>query len=139
MKDGFIKVKAVSPKLEVGNIAFNKGEIIKEIKKAESESIKILVTPELSLCGATAGEMSSNGVILNACEKEIENIKFATKDTDILVFIGAPISYKGCVYSCAIAIKSGEILGVVPKIGKMPFLKAYVKIGEEKYPFKDFY
>lgn len=134
MKDGFIKVKAVSPKLEVGNIAFNKGEIIKEIKKAEGQGIKILVTPELSLCGATTFDMASNGVILNACEKEIENIKFATKDTDILVFIGAPISYKGCVYSCAIAIKSGEILGVVPKIGKMPFLKDYVKIGEEKYP-----
>ena len=134
MKNGFIKVKAVSPKLEVGNVAFNKGEIIKEIKKAEGEGVKILVTPELSICGATVGALSSNGVILNACEKEIENIKYATKDSDILVFVGAPLCYKGNVYSCAVAIKGGEIWGVVPRIGKMPFLKDYVKIGEEKYP-----
>ena len=134
MKDGFIKVKAVSPKLEVGNIAFNKGEILKEIKNAESEGVKILVTPELSLCGITAYDMASSGVILNACEKEIENIRCATKDTDILVFVGAPLAYKGNAYSCIIAIKSGEILGVVPKIGKMPFLKDYVKIGDSRYP-----
>ena len=134
MKDGFIKVKAVSPKIEVGNVAYNKSEIIKEIKKAVSEGVKILVLPELSLSGVTADEMAKNSVILNACEKELINIKFATQDSDILVFVGSPLSYKGNVYSCAIAIKSGEILGVVPKIGKMPFLKDYIKIGDEKYP-----
>ncbi len=134
MKDGFIKVKAISPKLEVGNVAYNKEEIIKEIKKASTQGVKILVTPELSLCGVTSGDMISNGVILNACEKELLNIKFATKDSDMLVFVGAPLTYKGNVYSCAVAIKSGEILGVVPRIGKMPFLKDYIKIGDEKYP-----
>ena len=134
MKDGFIKVKAVSPKIEVGNVAFNKSEIINEIKKAEGEGVKILVTPELCLIGVTATQMASNGVILNACEKELSNIKFATKDSDVLVFVGAPLSYKGAVYSCAVAIKSGEILGVVPKIGKMPFFKDYVTIDGEKYP-----
>ncbi|MBQ8545589.1 MAG: NAD(+) synthase [Clostridia bacterium] len=134
MKDGFIKVKAVSPKLEVGNIAYNKSEIIKEIKKAEGEGVKILVLPELSLCGVTTGEMTNDNVILNACEKELINIKFATQGGDILVFVGTPLSYKGNIYSCAVAIKSGEILGVVPKMGKMPFLKDYIKIGEEKYP-----
>jgi hypothetical protein len=41
MKDGFIKVKAVSPLIEVGNVAFNKGEIVKEIKNAESEELKV--------------------------------------------------------------------------------------------------
>ena len=134
MKDGFIKVKAISPRLEVGNVSFNKEEIIKEIKKAEGEGVKILVTPELSLCGYTSGNMAENGVILNACEKALINIKFATKDSDILVFVGAPLSYKGNAYSCTVAIKSGEILGVVPKLGKMPFLKDYIKIGDEKYP-----
>ena len=134
MKDGFVKVKAVSPCLEVGNVAFNKKEIVKEIKRAESEGVKILVFPELTLTGATAGDMISSGVILKACEKELVNIKFATQGGDILVFVGAPIQYNGATYSCVVAIKSGEILGVVPKIGKMPFLKDFVKIGDKKYP-----
>ncbi len=134
MKDGFIKVKAVSPKIEVGNVAHNKSEIIKEIKKATDEGVKILVTPELCLTGVTAGDMAKDGVILNASEKELDNIKFATKDSDILVFVGAPLSYKGTAYSCAVAIKSGEILAVIPRLGKMPFLKDYIKIGEGKYP-----
>ena len=134
MKDGFIKVKAVSPRLEVGNVAFNKKEIIKEIKRAESEGVKILVFPELSLTGASVGDMASSGVILKACENELVNIKFATQGGDILVFVGAPIQYNGATYSCVVAIKSGEILGVVPKIGKMPFLRDFVKIGDKKYP-----
>ncbi len=134
MKDGFIKVKALSPRLEVGNVAFNKQEIIKEIKQAEGEGVKILVLPELSLTGATAYDMATSKVILKACENELLNIKFATQGGDILVFVGAPLLYNGAVYSCAVAIKSGEILGVVPKIGKMPFLKDYIKIGDEKYP-----
>ena len=134
MKDGFIKVKAVSPLLEVGNVAFNKTEIVKEIKKAQGEGVKILVMPELGLCGVTAGGLSASSVIVSACEKELINIKFATQGTDILVFVGAPILYNNSVYSCTVAIKSGEILGVVPKIGKMPFLKDLVKIGDSKYP-----
>ena len=134
MKDGFIKVKAVSPRLEVGNIAFNKQEIIKEIKRAEGEGVKILVLPELSLVGSSAGDMASSNVILKACENELINIKFATQGGDILVFVGAPLTYNGTVYSCAVAIKSGEILGVVPKIGKMPLLKDFIKIGDKKYP-----
>ncbi len=134
MKDGFIKVKAVSPRTEVGNVAYNKGEIVKEIKRASEEGVKILVTPELSLVGASAGDMAFSGVIVSACEKALANIKFATQGSDILVFVGAPILYKNNVYSCSVAIKSGEILGVIPKIGKMPFLKDFVKIGEDRCP-----
>ena len=134
MKDGFIKVKAVSPRMEVGNVSFNKQEIVKEIKKAEGEGVKILVFPELSLTGVCCGDMLQSGVILKACENELVNIKFATQGGDILVFVGAPLSYNGTTYSCAVAIKSGEILGVVPKIGKMPLLKDFIKIGDKKYP-----
>lgn len=134
MKDGFIKVKAVSPKLEVGNVSFNKAEIIKEIKKAQGEEVKILLFPELSLTSATSGDMAKDKVIVGASEKALINIKCATNDSDILVVVGAPLSYNGTVYSCAVAIKSGKILGVVPRIGKMPFLKDYIKIGEDKCP-----
>ena len=109
MKDGFIKVKAVSPLLEVGNVAFNKTEIVKEIKKAQGEGVKILVMPELGLCGVTTGGLSASSVIVSACEKELINIKFATQGTDILVFVGAPILFNNSVYSCTVAIKSGEI------------------------------
>lgn len=135
MKDGYIKVKAASPKLTVGDVSFNKEEIVREIKKAISEDVKILVLPELSLTGKSAGEQAFSGVILNASEKALENIKFATQGSDILIFVGAPLQYKGANYSCAVAIKSGEILGVVPKMGKMPYFKDFIKIGNEKYPF----
>ena len=135
MKDGYIKVKAVSPRLEVGGVSFNKEEIVKEIKVAIGEGVKILVFPELTLTGVSAGEMAYSGVILNACEKALLNIKFATQGSDILVFVGAPLRYKDNNYSCAVAIKSGEILGVVPKLGKLPFFKDFINIGDEKYPF----
>ena len=43
MKDGFIKVAAISPKMKVADVAFNTTEICEKIDEAAKEKAKIVV------------------------------------------------------------------------------------------------
>ena len=56
MKNGFVKIAAATPRVFVGNARKNADEIIRIIKKADSEGVKVLTFPELSLTGATSGD-----------------------------------------------------------------------------------
>ena len=51
MKQGFVKVAAVTPKIVVADTKENTALICAEIKKAEKEGAKIIVLPELCITG----------------------------------------------------------------------------------------
>ena len=57
MKDGFIKVAAVTPDIEVGNTAYNTEQIIQCMEHAETECAKVLVFPELCIPGYTCNDL----------------------------------------------------------------------------------
>lgn len=56
-KLGYVRVGAIVPKIEIGNIEKNRKEIQKQLKKAEENEISIAVTPELSLTGYTCQDL----------------------------------------------------------------------------------
>ncbi len=115
MKDGFIKVAAAGFKVRPGDIRHNGELIIDRVKEASAQGIKILVFPELSLTGCTLGDMYRQDIILRNSEKMITRILQSTSCTDVLFVFGAPLRIDGSVYDCAMVMKSGEILGCVPK------------------------
>ena len=47
MKDGYIRVSAATPKVQVADVEYNKGEILRLIKEAHKEGTELLVFPEL--------------------------------------------------------------------------------------------
>ena len=49
MRQGFVKVAAVTPKIVVADTKENTALICAEIKKAEKEGAKIIVLPELCI------------------------------------------------------------------------------------------
>ena len=111
MKDGFIKVKAISPEITAGDVSGNAKKIIEAIDTAERMGVKILVTPALCLCGYSAYDLIAHSTILNACKKSIEDIQSFTKGKDVLCVIGAPLRVGSRVLSGAFALKGGQILG----------------------------
>ena len=112
MKDGFIKVKAISPEILAGDVNGNAKKLREAIEQAERMGVKILVTPELCLCGYSAYDLIAGNTILSACKRALEEIKACTQGKDVLCFIGAPVQVGTKIYSCAVAIKGGEILGI---------------------------
>lgn len=116
MKDGFIKVAACSPEIKVGQPIQNAGIIIGEIKKLKEESDpKIVVFPELILCGKTCGDLISFGELTGRCEKALGTILSATQDDETVYVIGMPVVIGGKAESCAAVISGGEICGIAVK------------------------
>ena len=115
MRDGFIKVAAASPSLKVGNPSFNKDRIIKLMNEAEAKGVKILVFPELSITGYTAGDLFFQSALLESASEALLEIAEASAALDVLSFVGYPLRYNGKLYNTAAAVKGGRILAFVAK------------------------
>ena len=115
MKDGFIRVGCANFEVQLGQVQKNAENIINDVKKADQQKIKVLVFPELCLTGYTIEDLFYQKRILNEVNQQLQNILEQTKDIDLFFVIGCPLIYKNKLYNCAIAIKQGHILGIVPK------------------------
>ena len=57
MRDGFIKVAAVTPKVRVADTVYNAKKICEGIRGAAEQGAKVIVLPELSVTGYTCGDL----------------------------------------------------------------------------------
>lgn len=115
MKDGFIKVSAVTPKITVADPAGNADIIIKEIKESSGSHSKVIVLPELCISGYECRDLFWQEFLLNKCIDALFKIREETKDIDAIIFVGLPLEYNGKLFNVAAALCKGEILGFVPK------------------------
>lgn len=115
MRYGYVKVCAATPKIRVADVAYNTQNIINCIKESAENGSQLTVFPELCVCGYTCGDLFNQPALITACENAVAEIAKATEGIKTLVFVGAPITYDGRLYNCAVAISDGNILGIVPK------------------------
>ena len=115
MKHGFIRVGAFTPEIKVADVKYNAERIKEGIEKAYKSGVEVLVFPELTITGYTCADLFYSDVLLNAAKKELIEIAGFTREKEMLVFVGLPISKDGLIYNVAAAINKGEILGLIPK------------------------
>lgn len=115
MKDGFIKVAAITTDVRVADISFNADRIIEAIEKEHKEGSKIAVFPELCLSAYTCNDLFFQDIMREEVERELQRILNHTLEKDILCFIGLPFYYGAKLYNVAACIKEGEILALIPK------------------------
>lgn len=115
MKDGFIKVAAVTPDIEVGNTAYNTEQIIQCIELAGKEDVRLLVFPELCISGYTCNDLFLQNILLEGCLEGLEQIRSASRTHDMLIVVGLPFLFHARLYNIAAVIYQGEVLGLVPK------------------------
>lgn len=112
---GFVKCAIATFNGKIGNPAENAAKIKAQILAAEERNAKILVLPELCLTGYTCQDLFGTTHLMEECMVQINQIRKFTLTKSILVLIGAPLNINDDLCNCAIAIKHGRILGVVPK------------------------
>ena len=110
MRQGFIKVAALTPKVTVADTQANRKEICRLMDEAEAKGAKILVFPELCITGYTCGDL-----FYREAKKELLAIAKYTQRKDYLAFVGLPLEYNGKLYNVAAAVTQGKVLGLVPK------------------------
>ncbi len=126
---GHIRLAAGVPAVSVADVDFNVDSIVGIIEAAEAQHADILVLPELCITGYTCGDLFGQQALLDAAENAILRIAKVTENFNIFFVIGAPIRISGSLFNCAVAIRHGEILGIVPK----SFIPNYGEFYEKRW------
>ena len=113
---GFFRTAAATPRVRVADVRHNTSEICRLIAEASGHEASLIVFPELSLTGATCGDLFRQSHLVKSAEEGIKEIAGFCRDQSVTVIVGAPVPYHGKLLDCAIVIKEGVIHGIVPKI-----------------------
>jgi NAD+ synthase (glutamine-hydrolysing) len=129
MKDGYIKVAAVTPKVKVADCPYNTNLMIEEMKDADKKGVQVLVFSELTISSYTCGDLFLHQPLLRDAKKGLLDIKEASKGSQMIVVAGVPYVVDQKLYNCAAVIQNGSILGMVPKT----FLPNYAEFYEARH------
>ena len=116
MRDGFVKVAALTPEVRVADVSFNVEHCVSAVRDSvERDGAKLIVLPELCLTGYTCEDLFWQDALLDAAQQGLFDVAEQTADLDALVFVGVPWRVNGKLYNCAAAVCAGEILALIPK------------------------
>ncbi|MBQ5318643.1 MAG: NAD(+) synthase [Oscillospiraceae bacterium] len=115
MKDGFLRVAAVTPDIKVADCDHNADEIIKYAKEAARNDASVIVFPELCITGSTCGDLFLQKTLLDGAKKAVKRVADETADCNALIIVGFPFEIYNKLYNCAAVITNGKVVGIVPK------------------------
>ena len=115
MKNGFLKVAAATPVVALANTKANAEAHIALAKKAYAEGVRVLVFPELSLTGATCGDLFATDTLLNGAQEALAAYLDATQELDMVSVVGLPYAAHAKVYNTSAVCHAGKLLGLVTK------------------------
>lgn len=111
----FIKVAAACPMTRVADIDYNLENILICLDEAYKNGTKSIVFPELAITSYTCSDLFMQYSLLEKANLAIEKLIKKSAGLDMLIAIGAPLSFKNVLFNCAYIIFDGKLLGIVPK------------------------
>lgn len=129
MKDGFIRVAAATPEIEVADCEYNRKQVERMMREACERQASMIVFPELCMTGYTCGDLFLQDLLLKSCVDELNKLLEASRGLDLLSVIGMPLEVNGKLYNTAVVFKDGQILGIVPKT----FIPNYAEFYEARH------
>ena len=149
MRDGFVKVAAAVPLVQVADCFYNIEKIEGLMRQASEKGVQIIAFPELSVTGYTCLDLFAQQTLLDGAEAALLQLVSNTADLDILTIVGVPLRTENRLINAAVVFQKGAIRGVVPKT-YLPNYKEFqeqrwftsvtelrestISIGEEEYP-----
>lgn len=112
---GYLRVASIMPTVFVGNPFKNLNTIKEEILKANSLSVKFCVFPELCLTGNNLQSLYFDRNLLEDAKNALFSLITFSSELDMIIIISLPVEYNKNIYEVTAVIKSGKILGFVPK------------------------
>ncbi|MBO4474562.1 MAG: NAD(+) synthase [Clostridiales bacterium] len=115
MRDGFLRVGAVTPKMRVADIDYNADEIIACVNSADKDCA-LLVFPELCVTGATCGDLFLQESFIDKAWDALYRIAEETSEAPQTFIIGLPASIEGKLLNLAVVLHQGIVLGCNVKL-----------------------
>ena len=115
MKNGFIKVAALSPAITLADCEKNAEIAANVLKDAAALGADLAVFPEMFLSGSTCGDLLKNRALVSSASDALDSFLNATADIETICFIGLPAIIEGKTQSCAAVCLRGELLGLIAR------------------------
>lgn len=112
-RHGLLRITAASLSVSVADPMACARACIDRIGQAADADVLLL--PELALGGYSCGDLFLTASLLDAVVAAAESVCQATRGSDQLVVVGAPLVVDGVLLNTALVIADGDILGIVPK------------------------
>lgn len=129
MKNKQIKITLASINIKQAQPVINADKHIDAINSAFSVNSRLIVFSELSLTGVCCGDLFTTSDLIQQTNTAVCNIIQKTAQLDIISVIGAPVVIKGRIYNCALVLKKGNVLGIIPKVKLSPDEQRYFNEG----------
>jgi NAD+ synthase (glutamine-hydrolysing) len=129
MKDGFIRVSAATPVIQVADCRGNREQILSLINQAASDQASLVVFPELCLTGYTCSDLFLSRTLQQEAVSALRDLIAATAGLEIVCVVGLPWSWGTALYNVAAVFQSGSLLGLVPK----QFIPNYAEFYEARH------
>ena len=112
---GYARVAAIVPRLRVGDPAYNAGEILAWLRKADREGVAVAVFPEMSLPGYTVADLYFQKLLERSIEENLLKLVAASRTIRSVLLVGLPLHAEGKIFNVAAVIGQGKLYGFVPK------------------------
>ena len=119
-KVNYLQIATFSPNVKIGNPMENAKEILRLVDENISNA-SIFVFPELSITGATCGDLFLQTSLLDNVEDALFYLETRLKNQHTrdyigkTIIVGAPLRKGYQLFDCAVVITDKGIKGVVPK------------------------
>lgn len=149
VKNGFVKVAAVTPEIIVADCEYNGQAICNKIDEVVKQDVEMVVFPELCVTGYTCTDLFWQTYLIENAYRQILKIAEYTDGKDILVVVGFPFENEGELFNAAAVMCNGKVIGIVPKKNLPNYAEFYearhfsegyekvrmVQFGGEEVPF----
>ncbi|MBQ8755992.1 MAG: NAD(+) synthase [Lentisphaeria bacterium] len=113
--NGFYRIAAASPELKVADVTFNLNEMMRLYRDAAYQGAAVVLFPELSLTGASCGDLFFQERLLKRAEEAALEFAAATAGMNCAAVFGMPVRAADALYNVAVVACEGKICGVIPK------------------------
>lgn len=107
-----VRIALASPIIRLCDTEYNADLHIEYAREATEAGVDILAFPELSLTGATCGDLYRQRALTLGSTMALLRYVKETAELPIISFVGAPIYIDGKVYNTYVAISGGKVLGI---------------------------
>ena len=127
---GFLRLAAACPRVVVADPEANATEMVRLSALASGAGAQVVVFPELSITGYTAGDLFfSLSTLIQGAEKALVRLLRETAPLPTVIAVGLPVALDGRLFNVAALCQGGRLLGLVPK----SFVPNYKEYYEERW------
>ena len=121
-----LKICVAQLNLLAGDAAGNARRIIAAARQAHAQGARLLLTPELSICGGPVQDLFLRPAFIAACDEAVQTVARETADLEgMAVVLGHPAQNDGSLHNAASATGKGRVLATCAKHA--------LSVGEQRY------